>query len=506
MSHKLILTFLVLCSAAATMAADPPRKPNIVFIIADDVGYGDLGCYGATQVATPNLDRLAAAGRRFTDAHTPSAMCSPTRYSVMTGQYAFRHAPVAKGVLSGVAPLAIPLDRLTVPKMLKSAGYATGCVGKWHLGLGQDKTDFNGEIKPGPLEIGFDYFFGLPATGDRTPCVYVENHRVVNLDPSDPIKVNYQNKIGDDPTGAARPDLLKVKPSHGHDNTIVNGISRIGWMTGGKSARWVDEDMADTFTSKAVGFIERSKDEPFFLYFATHDAHVPRVPHPRFAGKSPHGTRGDVIMELDWCVGQVMETLDKLKLTDNTLIMFTSDNGGVMDDGYIDGTATDASGHRCCGPLRGYKGGLYEGGHRVPFIARWPGHVPVGSSDSLICVVDMLATLADLAGQKLPQNAAPDSIDVLPALLGEPGKGGRENLIMHAGGGGLAVRQGSWKMIPKNPNASKTGRNPTSGETELYDLSQDLAEKKSLAKANPKKVEELTALLAKLRESGRSRP
>ena len=331
-----------------------PRRPNVVVILADDIGYGDLGCYGATQVRTPNLDRLASQGRRFTDAHSPASVCTPTRAALLTGRYSWRQ-PAGSGILSGEALLCIATSQLTLPKIFKSAGYATAAVGKWHLGLGGDrdgnaksgaKTDYNSPIQPGPLEIGFDYFFGVPATGDRVPCVYVENHGVVGYDPGDPIAVSYGKPIGNEPTGKEHPELLKVHPSHGHDNTIVNGISRIGYMTGGHAARWVDEDMADLLTSKAVGFIESHRDEPFFLYFCTHDVHVPRVPHPRFAGHSQCGTRGDVIEELDSSVGEVLAALDRLGLAGDTLVVFTSDNGGVVDDGYQDGAASDTSGHR----------------------------------------------------------------------------------------------------------------------------------------------------------------
>jgi arylsulfatase A-like enzyme len=251
-------------------------RPNVVVILADDIGYGDLSCYGATKVRTPNLDALAAKGMRFTDAHCAAAVCTPTRYALLTGQYAWRHPP-AQTILSGVAPLAIPLDRLTVPKLFRQAGYATAAVGKWHLGLGEKAPDYNAQIKPGPREVGFDYSFIIPATGDRTPCVYVENGRVVNLDPADPIRVSYGQKVGTEPTGKERPDLLtNQKPSQGHDGTIVNGISRIGFMTGGAKARWKDEDMADELTRKAVAFLDANKDRPFFLYFATHGIHVPR--------------------------------------------------------------------------------------------------------------------------------------------------------------------------------------------------------------------------------------
>jgi arylsulfatase A-like enzyme len=502
------LPLLALCvlspvASAKTPGVDTPGSPgtpNIVVILADDVGYGDLSCYGATKVKTPNLDKLAAGGMRFTDAHSPAAVCTPTRYALMTGQYAWRHAPGSR-ILSGVAPLSIKPGTVTIASLLKANGYTTAAVGKWHLGLGEKETDYNVEIKPGAREVGFDYSFLIPATGDRTPCVYVENGKVVGYDPKDPIKVNYQMKIGNEPTGKENPELLTVmKPSRGHDMTIVNGISRIGWMTGGKAARWKDEDMADDITKRAVKFIADNKAKPFFLYFATHDAHVPRVPHPRFKGTSGHGLRGDCIQELDWCVGEILAELEKHKLTGNTLVIFTSDNGGVMDDGYIDGTADDTSGHKCNGALRGFKGGLYEGGHRVPFIARWPGKVPAGKvSDQLICHVDLLATAVAIVGKPLEKDAGPDSFDILPALLAEkPAKACRESLIHQAGGGGLAIRKGNWKLIA-NDGKKKAG-------PELFDLAADPAEAKNLAADKPDMVKELGAMLDVIRKNPASRP
>ena len=357
------LLSLVAILSVSPAAADGP--PNIILIYADDLGYGDVGCYGATRVRTPNIDRLAREGLRFTDAHAASSTCTPSRYALLTGEYAWRRKGTS--VLPGDAALIIEPRRETLPAMLKRAGLATGVVGKWHLGLGTGSIDWNGAIKPGPLEIGFDESFIMAATGDRVPCVFIRDHHVVGLDPHDPIRVSYAKPIGDEPTGAANLELLKVKPSHGHDQTIVNGISRIGFMTGGKAARWVDEDMADGFTREAVAFIERHAAAPFFLEFATHDIHVPRVPHPRFAGTSGCGVRGDVIQELDWSVGQVLDTLDRLKLADRTLVLFTSDNGPVVDDGYADGAVRDLNGHRPAGPLRGGKYSLFEGGTRVPF-------------------------------------------------------------------------------------------------------------------------------------------
>jgi arylsulfatase A-like enzyme len=492
----LLATVLPAFLPSPASAANPPR-PNIVFILADDIGYGDLGCYGAVRVRTPNLDRLAKEGVRFTDAHTTASTCTPSRRSLLTGAYSWRQQ-AGSAILPGDAPLSISPGTVTLPSLLKQAGYTTGVVGKWHLGLGgEGGPDWNGEIKPGPLEIGFDYAFVIPATGDRVPCVYVENHRVVGLDPSDPIRVSYKEKIGDEPTGREHPELLRLKPTHGHDMTIINGISRIGWMSGGKAARWVDEEMADTLAQKAVAFLERNRHQPFFLYLATHDIHVPRVPHPRFKGTSQAGARGDAIHQLDDTVGQVLHALERLRLSKNTLVIFSSDNGGKNDDGYED---FDPSDHKMNGPLRGTKGQLFEGGHRVPFIARWPGNINAGAQcDELISLADMPATLAALVGVPLPADAAPDSFNVLPALLGQKHTAPlRPNLVMHRGGtqGPFAIRQGPWKFIQSHAELRVEA---------LFNLADDLGETRNLAAEHPDKVRELQALLAALRERGRSR-
>jgi arylsulfatase A-like enzyme len=341
--------------------------------------------------------------------------------------------------------------------------------------------------------------------------VFIENRRVVGLDPGDPIRVSYRAKVGDDPTGKENPELLTMKPSHGHDNTIINGISRIGWMSGGKAARWNDEQMADTLSGKAVAFIERSKDRPFFLYFATQDIHVPRVPSPARKGKSGCGTRGDVIQQFDDAVGAVLDALDRLKLADHTLVIVSSDNGGVMDDGYADGAVRDSNGHQCNAPLRGYKGSLWEGGTREPLVARWPGRIKAGAtSDELISLVDMLATFAAVAGQPLPADAGPDSFNVLPALLGEPhDKPLRDHLVIQTNGtSALAIRKGPWKLIPGNAGgggkAKEKGAAPGGGQ--LYNLVDDLGEKTDVAAKHPEIVKELSDLLAQVRQRGRSRP
>ena len=493
-SWAILFVVAAVCPSVSAWAAKAKPR-NVLLIYADDLGYGDVGCYGATKVKTPNVDRLARGGLRFTDGHCTSATCTPSRYGLLTGEYPWRQK--GTGILRGDAPLIIAPGRATLASTLKAAGYTTAVVGKWHLGLGDGKLDWNRDIKPGPLEIGFDHCFLIPATGDRVPCVYVEDHRVVGLDPADPIRVNYTTKVGDDPTGKERPDLLKMKLTHGHDMTIVNGISRIGYMTGGNAARWKDEDMADVITSCAVKYIERNKDKPFFLFFSTQDIHVPRVPHARFAGTSETGTRGDVIRQFDSCVGQILDALDRLKLAEDTLVILSSDNGPVLDDGYADGAVEKLNGHTPAGPWKGGKYSPYEGGTRVPFIVRWPARVTPGVSDALVCQVDLLASLAALAGQKLPGDVGPDSFDVSAALLGES-RDGRDHLVEQ--GGPLAVRKGKWKLVTR-PNAPRP-----QGRAELYDLAADPGEATNVAGKQPEVVAEMTAFLEGLRSRGRSRP
>jgi arylsulfatase A-like enzyme len=508
-SRRVFLKSVGLTAAAALFPigckAAEPKPLNVILIYADDLGYGDVGCYGATRVQTPNIDRIAREGVRFVNAHSASATCTPSRYALMTGEYAWRKK--GTGVLPGDARLIVEPGRVTLPSLMQQAGYKTGVVGKWHLGLGAGDLDWNGEIKPGPLDIGFDYCFLIPATGDRAPCVYVEDRRVVGLDTSDPIRVSYQQPVGDEPTGKDHPELLKMHPSHGHDQTIVNGISRIGYMSGGKAARWVDEDMADTITGKAVQFIERHKDEPFFLYFSTHDIHVPRVPHPRFAGKSGLGPRGDVIVQLDWCVGEVLRTLEKLALAANTMVIFTSDNGPVVDDGYKDQAVELLDGHKPAGPLRGGKYSAFDAGTRVPFLVRWPQWVKPGVSDALVCQIDLLSSMAAMNGRKLDSAAGRDSFDVSAALLGKS-QAGRDHLVEHAGT--LSLIKEDWKYIEPSKGAKvNAGTNTELGndpQAQLYNLKDDLGEKQNLAAQRPEVVKEMAAMLAKIRSDGRSRP
>jgi arylsulfatase A-like enzyme len=495
---KNIFFFLVMLLALPAFAAS--QKPNIVLILADDLGFGDTGVYGATKIPTPNVDRLGAQGLRFMDAHATSATCTPSRYSLLTGQYPWRKN--GTGVLPGNAPLIISTNQPTLASILKNAGYHTGVVGKWHLGLGDaGGADWNHDIKPGPNELGFDYSFIMAATGDRVPCVYIENHRVVGLDANDPIKVSYGKKIGDEPTGKEHPELLKMGLSLGHDGTIVDGISRIGFMSGGKVARWKDEDKADVLTGKAVDFIQQNSQQPFFLYFATHDPHVPRVPHPRFVGKSGCGVRGDVIVEFDWCVGQIMATLDKLNLASNTIIILSSDNGPVLDDGYADGAVRDLNGHTPGGPLRGGKYSIYEAGTRVPFILRWPGRVTPGVSDALVCLMDFPASFAALSGQKISPDSASDSVNVLPALLGDS-KFGREKLVEHDGARVLGFRDGLWKFVEPEHRARLRAEYSPLGE--LYDLGTDLGETKNLLAIQPATAKKLSAELLDAQRAGRA--
>ncbi|TWT36705.1 Arylsulfatase [Posidoniimonas corsicana] len=498
MTRRFSFALLLLACPAMVLAADDP-PPNIVLIYADDLGYGDVSCYGG-RVATPNIDRLATQGLRHLDAHCSAATCTPSRYTLLTGSYAFRQK--GTGIQPGDANLIIRPGSATLPSLLRDAGYDTAVVGKWHLGLGDGPIDWNGRVAPGPEAVGFDYHFLVPATGDRVPCVYVEENRVVDLDPADPITVRYGRPVGDEPTGVSHPERLKMKPSHGHADAIVNGISRIGFMTGGESARWIDEDMADVLSAKAVGFIERQREAPFFLFFSTHDIHVPRVPHSRFAGSTGRGPRGDAIAQLDWCVGQVVEALERAGLADSTLLIVSSDNGAVLDDGYVDQANELLGDHRPSGGLRGGKYSKFEGGTRVPTVVRWPGRVPPGSeSGALVGQVDWAASLVSLAGGEVPPGALPDSRDQLPALLGDEAVG-RPHLVEQAGG--LSLRQGRWKFVPPGQSRERLGpwrSHKFDPPGALFDLQTDPGEQHNVAADHPDRVEQMRALLKRLRST-----
>lgn len=457
-------------------------KPNVIMIYVDDLGYGDIGCYGATVVKTPNIDALANNGLRFTRGHSTSATCTPSRFALMTGEYPWRKP--GRNILTGDAALIVPTDKITLPKVFKQAGYKTAIVGKWHLGLGNEVTkDWNQGIKPGPNEVGFDYSFIFPATADRVPTVFMENHDVIGLDTADPIQVSYKDKVGTDPTGKDHPELLKLHSSVGHNQTIVNGIGRIGYMTGGKKSRWTDEELGGAFLQKAQNFISNNSGQPFFLFFALHNIHVPRMPATTFKGLSPLGYRGDSILELDWLVGQITGQLKELGLEKNTMIIFSSDNGAVLDDGYADRAVELNGPHRPNGELRGWKTSTYEGGTRVPFIVSWPQQIKPGVSDALVCQIDFLSSFAHMFEQSIPAQQASDSQNLLQTFLGKS-KTGRQHLVQE-GYSNLAIVDGSWKYIPSNRKQPD----------QLYNLADDISEQSNLVEKYPAKVKELNDLL-----------
>ncbi len=433
----------LLAPLAALQASEKPAapsKPNIVLILADDLGYGDVGCYGATKVKTPHMDQLAREGRRFTDSHSASAVCTPSRYALLTGEYPFRVN--SWGPLGTRAGLLVNPAKTTIGSLLKRQGYATACIGKWHLGFGNQTPDWNGDLKPGPLELGFDYYFGIPIVNCIPPYVYVENHRVAGLDPADPLV------FGTD---------VKEK-AHTLDYPEKGGLNQVG---GAKAAHelYREEQFATTLTAKAQHWMQEHKSQPFFLYFATPHIHHPFTAGPKFKGTSQCGRYGDFIQEFDWIVGEVMHTLDELKLADNTLVILTSDNGGMLNQGGQDAWK---AGHRLNGPLLGFKFDAWEGGHRVPFIARWPGKIEAGSvSPQLICHVDMLASFAALIGERLPAGQGRDSINVLPAWTGEPDKPLRDHVVLAPSRQqNLAIREGRWVYIGAQGGGGFVGTKP----------------------------------------------
>jgi arylsulfatase A-like enzyme len=388
--------FLYSCADQADMVeqiSGERAAPNVIIINTDDVGYGDVGVYGATKIRTPNIDRLAEEGRMFTDFHSASAVCSPSRYALLTGEY-----PVRRDFWHPIflrAPLQVDTTAFTIGHLMQEAGYATAVIGKWHLGFGlETPVDWNAELKPGPLELGFDYYFGIPVLNSHPPFVYVENHRVVNLDPDDPFVYGERAETEEFPEK--------------YDLNAIGGAAAA-------HQTYRDREVGTVLKDKAIEWIQENKADPFFLYFATPHIHHPFTPDNRFVGTSEAGRYGDYMHELDWMVGEILNLLDEEGLTDNTLIIFTSDNGGMINQGGQDAIR---AGHRLNGDLLGFKFDAWEGGHRVPFIARWPGKIPAGTqSDQLAANVDFLATLAALTGRELRENEGPDSYNLLRPLL-----------------------------------------------------------------------------------------
>lgn len=486
------------CKEEQKMVESPVEsaKPNIVIIYADDLGYGEMGAYGATELKTPNLDKLANGGMRFTNGYASSATCTPSRYALLTGIYPWRNKRAK--ILPGTAPLIIDTAQNTIPKMLKKQGYHTGIVGKWHLGLGSGNVNWNVRISPGPNEVGFDYSHILAATQDRVPTVYIEDGHVVNLDSNDPIEIDYDNNFEGEPTGLENPEMLKMKWHHGHNNSIVNGIPRIGFMKGGEAAKWIDEDMADYFLADAQDYVKEHKNEPFFLYYALQQPHVPRTPHARFVGKSGMGPRGDVIVEADWMIGEFIKTLEAEGLLENTLIVFSSDNGPVINDGYYDDSIEKLGNHKPAGVLRGGKYSLFEAGTRVPFVTYWKGKIEPGVSDAMITQMDLFSSIASLVDSK---ESTDDSENLLDVLMGKS-EVGRDEMVIEATSR-TAFRKGNWAMIPpyEGPAVLKTVQIEIGNANayQLYNLENDIAQQNNLAESNPEKLQEMIAAFEAIR-------
>ena len=515
MNQQMLLRVGLVCLFVLTgqmASADVSQSPNVVLIFADDLGYGDLGCYGATKVQTPNIDRLVAEGRRFTDSHSASAVCTPSRYALLTGEYPLR-ANDGKGVW-GPAPvtsgLIIDTDKLTIADVFKNRGYATAVLGKWHLGFGEGKNDWQEPLRPGPQDLGFDYYFGIPVVNSAPPYVYVENDRIVGGDPADPLVY-----LGRGMHEEATP-LTKIPPeaSQRTSNMFKGAVEA--------HKKYNDYTVGTVLAKKAVDWITANRQKAFFLYLATTHIHHPFTPGKRFQGSSDADLYGDFIQELDWMVGQVTQCLEQQGLSDNTVVIFTSDNGGMMNLG---GRNAVKAGHKMNGDLLGFKFGVWEGGHRVPFIAKWPGKIEAGSqSDQLICNVDMLATFMALTGQNPETLQGKDSVNVLPALLDKPEISIRKELLLAARSKQhLSIRKGKWMYIPargsggfkgSKPNQHAWGGpaavalvggvnsdfengkfKPNAAPAQLYDLEADVNQTKNLYNDYPEVIQEMQALL-----------
>ena len=515
MNKKILLTSLVAPLAIQTAwGATKPKsttdsnRPNVIIILADDLGYGDLGCYGAKNVKTPNVDRLASQGIRFTDTHAVASTSTPSRYSLLTGEYAWRRHDT--DVAAGNAGMIIKPQQFTIADMFRSRGYRTCAIGKWHLGLGdrQGTQDWNAPLPASPADIGFDYHYIMAATADRVPCVFIENGDVANWDPDAPIEVSYEKNFDGEPTGRDNPELvynLKSTPGCGHDQSIVNGIGRIGYMKGGGKALWKDENIADSITSHAVRFINANKDRPFFMYLATNDVHVPRFPHQRFRGKSGMGLRGDAIVQFDWTVGQVMAALDRLGIADNTIVLLTSDNGPVIDDGYQDRAEELLGGHKPAGPWRGNKYSTFEGGTCVPAIIRWPAKVKGGqTSATLMSQIDWMASFGSLIGARFPQGSAEDSENCIGNLIGTDHTD-REYVVEMASNRTLSVRTRKWKYIEPSDGPAVLTWAPKAvtgyaQQPQLYDISNNEYETDNVAVQNPQVVYDMQNILRHVRQ------
>lgn len=519
-SSHMLCSLAALVSAAAAQAQT--SRPNVLVIMTDDVGYGDFSCYGATRVSTPHIDQLAARGTRFTDAHASASTSTPSRYAFLTGEYPFRRR--GTDVAAGNAGMIIRPNQFTLADMFQRAGYATAAIGKWHLGLGSKtaQQDWNGRLDQTPADLGFDYSCIMAATADRVPCVFIENDKVKNYDASAPIEVSYRHNFEGEPTGKSNPELLQLHPSHGHDMSIVNGISRIGFMKGGGKALWKDENIADSIAAYAIHWIEQrvqgqqmamvdqsaargavgaKQDKPFFMYLCTNDVHVPRWPHARFKGKSPMGSRGDAILQLDWTVGQITAALQRLGIADNTLIILTSDNGPVLDDGYADQSEELAGSHRPWGHWRGGKYSAFEAGSAVPFIVSWPaGKVPQGkTSKALVSQIDAVRSLAAVVGEQLVDTLASDSRDNHRTWLGKSNKS-RNYILSMAHNRSVSVRTPEWKYIPPTQGPAMVSWGPHietgfSLSPQLYNMRGAQDETKNVAPQHPKVVKQMEEYL-----------